>query len=412
MYAIDQKRVEELIRGLASFGGTPEEGVTRLAYSETDRAAQNWLLEQISDLDLTLQEDSVGNVFLRRAGTCSDLPPVACGSHLDTVTHGGAYDGMCGVVGALEALYALKDDELKRGIEVIIFRAEESSCFGFATIGSKLMTGTGSPEEFSKATKADDCSFKDALEQWGCNPARYQEAIRQKGSYHAFVELHIEQGRVLEETGNALGIVHNIAAPTRFKIHIRGVADHSGATPMGFRHDALVTAAKIILAIEKAATEEKENGTVATVGVLDIEPSSINVVPGATTLWVDLRGVDTESTVRTLERIQNAAREYAAEDGAGIAFDMLAQDTPVPLSGELAQRVEALCKARNTSFLHMNSGAGHDAMHMTKLAPTTLLFIPCKEGISHNKAEFASIEDITRGIEILADLLKELANEE
>ena len=409
MKTINKERVAELLAGLAKFTAS-EEGVTRLAYSDLDKEAQKWLLAQVKDLGLQVREDAVGNVFLRREGLRPDLPPVACGSHLDSVIHGGAYDGMCGVVGALEALYMLQDEALEHSVEVIIFRAEESSRFGFATMGSKLLTGTATPEQLSRGTKKGDISFIEALRNWGCEPAAYKEAILAPGSYSCFAELHIEQGKVLEQLHKELGIVHNIAAPTRFKIHIKGVADHSGATPMGLRRDALVSAAKLILAVNEAATAEKDNGTVGTVGVVDIDPGSINVVPGEVTLWVDVRGVDTASIERTLAAIHEAAENVAVLDSVGIRFEMLTADKPVALSEALAEQSAEICAEKGFSFLHMNSGAGHDAMHMTKICPTTMLFIPCRAGISHNPAEYASNEDICRGIEVLAEVLRREAN--
>ena len=215
---------------------------------------------------------------------------------------------------------------------------------------------------------------------------------------------------MLEEKGIQIGIVRNIAAPTRFKLHLQGMADHSGATPMGMRRDALVAAAKLILAVNEAAEDEKEHGTVGTVGVVEVEPGSINVVPGAVTLWVDVRGVEMASIKRTLENIQAEAENVAVTDRVGVRIEMLTADSPVPLSETLAEQTEAICKELGYSYLHMNSGAGHDAMHMAKLAPTTMVFIPCKGGISHNPAEYASLEDICRGINILAHILELEAN--
>ena len=409
MYEVNKERVNELLTGLAKFTAS-EEGVTRLAYSPLDKEAQGWLLKQVQDLGLSVREDAVGNVFLRREGLEVDLPPVACGSHLDTVIHGGAYDGMCGVVGALEALYMLRDTQLKRSIEVLIFRAEESSRFGFATMGSKLLTGTATVDKLNKGGKKGDISFEEALRQWGCAPERAAEAVIAPGTYASFSELHIEQGKVLEEKGIDIGIVRNIAAPTRFKIHIQGMADHSGATPMGMRRDALVAAAKLILAVNEAAEDEKEHGTVGTVGVVEVEPGSINVVPGAVTLWVDVRGVEMASIKRTLEDIQAEAENVAVTDRVGVRIEMLTSDSPVPLDENLAVQTEGICKELSYSFLHMNSGAGHDAMHMAKIAPTTMVFIPCKGGISHNPAEYASLEDICRGIIVLGNILKREAN--
>ena len=405
MLPVNKKRVEELLAGLAKFGKT-EAGITRLAYTSTDKAAQMWLLKELEYMNLEVREDVLGNLFLRRPGLDPTLPPVACGSHLDTVIHGGAYDGMCGVVGALEALNMLSDETLRRSVEVIVFRAEESSRFGFATIASKLITGKATPEKFANACRKDDITFKEAVKEWGGNLDAYEKAVLKPGSYKCFAEMHIEQGKVLEETGHQIGIVHSIAAPTRFKLHITGMADHSGATPMGFRKDALVSAAKMILAVETAAINEKENGTVGTVGIVDVEPGSINVVPGKVTLWVDVRGVNTESIQRTLKEIRQAAQGTARTDGVEIKEEMLTSDTPVALDEKLAARSEAICKEQKKSFLHMNSGAGHDAMHMPAICPTTMLFIPCKGGISHNPEEFAKTEDICAGIEVLAEILK------
>ena len=214
MLPVNINRVEELIGGLAKFGKT-EAGITRLAYTSTDKAAQMWLLKQIEYLNLEVREDVLGNLFLRRPGLDPNIPPVACGSHLDTVIHGGAYDGMCGVVGALEALHMLADETLRRSIEVIVFRAEESSRFGFATIASKLITGKAVPEKFANACRKDDITFKQAVKEWGGNLDAYEKALLKPGAYKCFAEMHIEQGKVLEETGNQIGIVHNIAAPTR-----------------------------------------------------------------------------------------------------------------------------------------------------------------------------------------------------
>lgn len=405
MLPVDKKRVADLIAGLAKFGKT-DAGITRLAYTSTDKAAQLWLLKQIEYLNLEVREDVLGNLFLRRPGLDPTVPPVACGSHLDTVIHGGAYDGMCGVVGALEALHMLTDETLRRSIEVIVFRAEESSRFGFATIGSKLITGKAKPEKFADAGRKDDITFKEAVKEWGGNLEDYQKALLQPGAYKCFAEMHIEQGKVLEETKHQIGIVHNIAAPTRFKLHIKGMADHSGATPMGFRKDALVSAAKMILAVETAAIREKEHGTVGTVGIVEVDPGSINVVPGGVTLWVDVRGVEPESIQRTLKEIRQAAQGTARTDGITIEEEMLTSDSPVALDAAMAAQSEEICREQNKSFLHMNSGAGHDAMHMPGICPTTMLFIPCKGGISHNPAEFAENEDICAGIEVMAEILK------
>lgn len=405
------ERIDALIKGLAAFGYQEGKGTTRLAYSELDRQAQNWLLEQIKDLNLELREDAVGNLFLRRKGLDSSLAPVASGSHLDTVRQAGAFDGICGVVGALEALYLLQDEKLKRDIEVIVFRSEESSRFNCATVGSKLLAGKITPAKVDACCGSNDITFSEALKQWGCNPAEADKAKLEKGCYKCFAELHIEQGKVLEQKGLQIGVVQNIAAPSRFKLHLQGTSDHSGATPMGMRKDALVAAAKVVLAVEAAATAEKENGTVGTVGVLEIEAGSINVIPGSVNMKVDIRGVKEESIKRTLAAFEAALKQIREESGVEITCETLQLDKPVALSQELAEQLIEICEEKQCSYLPMNSGAGHDAMHMVELCPTVMLFIPCKGGISHNPAEYAKLEDICRGAEVLAEFLEKQASE-
>lgn len=408
MLKANQERVNKLIAGIAEFGKA-DKGNSRLAYTPEDVAAIKWLITEIADLNLSIREDAIGNVFLRREGLNNTLPPVAMGSHLDTVSQGGAYDGVVGVISAVEAMYMLKDEQLTYPLETIIFRAEESTRFGFATIGSKIITGKGSPQQFSVAAKKDDLSLEEALRANGYNPEAYKEALIEKDCYKCFLEVHIEQGKVLDETGERIGVVENIAAPTRFKLIVEGLADHSGATPMGFRKDALVAGAKLVLDIQTAALSEAINGTVATVGVVDIEPSSINVIPGKVTLWVDVRGVNQISIDKTLAKIQSAVNAVSDKDKITITQELLTADKPVPLSHEISELLANICLNKGIKHRIMNSGAGHDAMHMAMLVPTGMLFIPCRDGISHNPAEYSSPEEIATGIEVLAEAVYRLA---
>lgn len=405
MLKIDKNRVQEILSCLAEFGKTAQ-GTTRLAYSAEDKAAQKWLLTRIQELNLKVTEDAVGNVFLCREGEEKELAAVAAGSHLDTVINGGNYDGVCGIVGAIEALYMLRDEKLKRSIKVIIFRAEESSRFGFATIGSKLLTGQAKPEDFNKTAKSGELTFTEAVRQWGGSPESYQKAVLNPADYSCFIELHIEQGKILESEHYDLGIVGSIAAPTRFKICLEGMADHSGATPMDMRHDALVSGAKLILAVQQAGLSEKAYGTVATVGIVDVEPASINVIPGKINLWVDVRGIDAASIKRTVNSIRRSVQKISIEDRIKAELILLTEDNPVSMDKGLGKKLEQICLQKGYSCLHMHSGAGHDAMQMAKLMPATMLFIPCKNGISHNPAEYAEIDEFCRGIEVLAEFLK------
>lgn len=402
---IKQARVLEILEHLKSFGGSVDKGITRLAYSAEDLAAQKYIMEKMQELGMEVRRDYVGNIFARLPGKNPTLPTIASGSHLDTVKQGGAYDGALGVVAALEAAYAIKEQGLEHSYEVIIFMAEESTRFGFATIGSKLLAGVGTPETFSSATKKDELSYIEVLKQAGFEPEKYEQVKLDANKYAAFVELHIEQGRVLADSGEAIGVVENIAAPTRMKITIEGVADHSGATPMNFRKDALVSGAKLILAIEEVGKAHSEQGIVTTVGVVDIEPSSINVIPGKVVLWLDLRGVDYEVILEAIEEIHEAVRCVGEADEVKITIDVLTSDKPVRLSKNLADITAGVCQQKNIKYRRMNSGAGHDAMHMAAIMPTTMIFVPSIEGISHNPAELTSEADIIAGVEVLVETI-------
>lgn len=402
---IKQARVLEILEHLKSFGGSVDKGITRLAYSAEDLAAQKYIMEKMQELGMEVRRDYVGNIFARLPGKNPTLPTIASGSHLDTVKQGGAYDGALGVVAALEAAYAIKEQGLEHSYEVIIFMAEESTRFGFATIGSKLLAGVGTPETFSSATKKDELSYIEVLKQAGFEPEKYEQVKLDASKYAAFVELHIEQGRVLADSGEAIGVVENIAAPTRMKITIEGVADHSGATPMNFRKDALVSGAKLILAIEEVGKAHSEQGIVTTVGVVDIEPSSINVIPGKVVLWLDLRGVDYEVILEAIEEIHEAVRCVGEADEVKITIDVLTSDKPVRLSKNLADITAGVCQQKNIKYRRMNSGAGHDAMHMAAIMPTTMIFVPSIEGISHNPAEMTSEADIIAGVEVLVETI-------
>lgn len=402
---IKQARVLEILEHLKSFGGSVDKGITRLAYSAEDLAAQKYIMEKMQELGMEVRRDYVGNIFARLPGKNPTLPTIASGSHLDTVKQGGAYDGALGVVAALEAAYAIKEQGLEHSYEVIIFMAEESTRFGFATIGSKLLAGVGTPETFSSATKKDELSYIEVLKQAGFEPEKYEQVKLDANKYAAFVELHIEQGRVLADSGEAIGVVENIAAPTRMKITVEGVADHSGATPMNFRKDALVSGAKLILAIEEVGKAHSEQGIVTTVGVVDIEPSSINVIPGKVVLWLDLRGVDYEVILEAIEEIHEAVRCVGEADEVKITIDVLTSDKPVRLSKNLADITAGVCQQKNIKYRRMNSGAGHDAMHMAAIMPTTMIFVPSIEGISHNPAEMTSEADIIAGVEVLVETI-------
>lgn len=406
---IDKNWIENKIETIASWGkGT--RGVTRLAFTETAIRAEEYMMGLMEQAGLIVTKDQIGNIIGRLEGKDSTLPAVVTGSHLDTVPEGGKFDGVLGVVGGLAAIHRLKDKgELAHPVELIVFACEESSRFGFATIGSKAMTGLANPSAWSKAKDQDGLSFTEVMSQYNHDIQEISQAARRKEEIKAFIELHIEQGRVLEQEGNTIGIVDAIAAPTRLKIIVEGVAAHSGSTPMDERQDALVSASMIVLAIQEIALEQSNYGTVATVGTLKVHPGSINVIPGMVEMSVDIRGVEHESIIECFQDIKDAVSTIAEEQDTVVSIYMMSADKPVKMDKNIIALIRKICVEKSVTHQIIHSRAGHDAMHMSRLAPTGMIFVPSKSGISHNPQEDTDYNDIMAGINVLTETLYELA---
>jgi N-carbamoyl-L-amino-acid hydrolase len=401
--------LQTCIEDIAKFGAG-ERGMDRLAFTESDRQARQYVIDLMLEMGMTIREDAFGNVIGRLEGTDPHAAPVVTGSHIDTVPDGGKYDGVVGVAGALYAVKNLQTrGPLTHPIEIIVFMAEESSRFGFATMGSKAMAGQVNQTLWSKAKDKDGVTLAEAMRMFGLDFANIKQAVRKPGEIKAFVEMHIEQGPVLEATGKKIGVVTAIAAPTRLKITVKGFAAHSGTTPMEDRQDALVSAAKIVLAIQEIALEQSRYGTVGTVGNLKVHPGVMNVVPGLVEMWVDIRGVNHASIIECLQDVKDAISTIAEEQETPVAIDILTSDKPVELHEEVRTVITEAAKACGASYQDIHSGAGHDAMNIALLAPTGMIFIPCRQGISHNPEEYAEPEDIQTGADVLAETLYRLA---
>ncbi|MDR3591341.1 MAG: Zn-dependent hydrolase [Negativicutes bacterium] len=406
---MEKEWVAATLERLAGIGKT-ERGITRLAFDAAERQARQYIGEEMRQAGLTVRIDAFGNVIGRLEGTVPGAPAVVTGSHLDTVPEGGSYDGAVGVVGALAAIRHLKAaGPLSHPLEIIVFAAEESSRFGFGTMGSKAMTGTANISAWNKAQDQAGVSFAAALAAEGLDLNRVREAARRREEIKAFVELHIEQGPVLERAGARIGVVEAIAAPTRLRMIVEGTPAHSGTTPMEDRQDALVSAAMIILAVQEIALEESYRGTVGTVGIVKVHPNVMNVVPGRVELGVDIRGVDHESIIDTIQEIKDAVSTIADGQETPVSIVVLTSEKPVPLHSEIVDTIEDACRTLSLSCRRMNSGAGHDAMNMAYIAPTGMIFIPCRAGISHNPDEYAAPDDIMNGIAVLTETLQQLA---
>jgi N-carbamoyl-L-amino-acid hydrolase len=406
---MEKERVSAIIEQIAQYGkGT--RGVNRPAFSQAEKQAKDYMIGLMQQIGLAVTIDEFGNICGRLEGTDKNAPAVITGSHLDTVPEGGNFDGVVGVVGGLAAIARLKaQGPLTHPLELLIFSAEESSRFGFATMGSKVLAGMINLTAWGKAKDQAGITLPEALAEQELSFEKIRKAQRNKDTMKAFIEMHIEQGAVLERNEETIGVVEAIAAPTRMKMTIEGEAAHSGATPMGDRHDALVSAAKIILAVEEIALGHSHRGTVGTVGTLKVHPGAMNVVPGMVEMWVDIRGVNHDSIIETLQEIKDTVSDIAEERETPVSIEVMSSEKPVHMHDDIVNIIEAVCNKAGVDYRRMNSGAGHDAMNMAYLIPAGMIFIPCRAGVSHNPDEYASIDDIMAGIEVLTGSLYELA---
>jgi len=413
MLTVNLDRLLADLDAFAAIGGDGRGGVTRLAFTEADREARRLLQERLTAAGLAVRVDAIGNVFGRRAGRQDGLPPVLLGSHLDSVPNGGRFDGPLGVVAALEVVRMLDDarTETRRPMEVVCFVAEESSRFGSGTLGSKAVVGKLAAESLERLRDGEGRTLAEVLRGCGFSPDRLAEVRRRPGGYHAYLELHLEQGAVLEHAGIPVGLVTGIAAPTRFRVTYTGRADHSGATPMPMRRDALVAAAELVLSVRRIVLAHGSPTSVGTVGVLTVQPGAMNVIPGQAILGIDLRDIDADAKRRIAKKVQAAARRIARKWTLDVAVETLTDELPVPLPERIRQISKAACQACGIPCMELPSGAGHDAMYLAEIAETGMLFVRCREGISHNPAEFVEPRDIAAGTAVLAETALRLADE-
>ena len=411
---INAKRFEANFNAISEFGALKGGGLTRLAFSKEDLEAREFLINLIEKNGFKLKIDNVGNIYAIYDDGCeADEKPVCVGSHIDSVPNGGFYDGTLGVMAGFEALMAIKEAgiKLKRPLWLINFCCEESSRFKTATIGSKIISGKLGEQRLHELKDEDGISLFEAMSAAGFKPQNLDDAILKENSLHAYLELHIEQGPVLERSAISVGVVSGIAAPIRFEITIQGKADHSGATPMNMRSDALLAASHIIIAANKFAKNKKT--AVATVGYAHAKPGVLNVVPGEARLGVDLRDIDKKSLDELNLELRNFIKELSGELNFSYEIRELSSDEPVKLSEHAINLLEDEAKKLGIKTLTLPSGAGHDAMNLTKLANSVgMLFIPCVDGISHNTKEAINFKDAVAATKILTNALIRLSNEE
>lgn len=385
---------------LYSIGADETGGVTRLGYTKNEDVMHGAIRNFAREMGLKYFSDEVGNTYVYDEDYSEYY---LIGSHLDSVISGGRYDGVAGVLAGLLILKWIKDNNLNIPLKVVAFRCEESSSFGIATVGSGLITKKLQIEKMKKVKNTEGISLYEALRFRGYNP----ECKKIEGVLKYF-ELHIEQGRILEDEGLKIGIINSIAAATRYWLTIDGRQDHSGATPMGMRQDALCAAGEIIIELENIAKRESIHSSVGTVGYLGNYPNAFNVVPGKVKMGLDIRGVEKDSIDRIDDEIVKFVDEVCKKRNLNYELDNISKAIPVKLDEDLKNELSDVATKLGIKHKIMNSGAGHDAMKFWDIAPTGMVFIPCRDGVSHNKAEEIDYEDIILGSKIIFEEMKQL----
>jgi allantoate deiminase len=406
---IDGERLWRRISDLGEIGKQEEGGVTRLSFTEGERSAKDRVVAYMEEAGLSVREDAAGNLFGRREGSNPDSPAVLIGSHVDSVYNGGNFDGPLGVLAGIEVLQSMEEQgiETEHPIEVVAFTDEEGARFSFGMIGSRALAGRLTPEDLEKHEDTEGVSIAEAMRAYGLDPERIDEAARPPGSLKAYVELHIEQGRVLENEDLPAGVVTGIAGPVWLRFFIEGETGHAGATPMSLRRDALAASAEIMGLIE---AEASGTGTsVGTVGQLSLEPGGINIIPGRVEFSLDLRDIDEGVRDRVETRVLEGAEKISERRGVALEIETLQRLAPAPCSELVRDAVAGACERLGISAHAVPSGAGHDGMQLTDLCPMGMIFVRSKDGVSHSPDEWSTKEDCAKGGDVLYWTVLDLA---
>lgn len=394
---------------IAGVGRNPEGGWSRLGFTTAEREAHAIFRHWADRLGLEVTTDAIGNTIAelpgRRAGGA-----IVTGSHLDSVPGGGTFDGAAGVAAGLEAVSMLieRGDTLLRPVRVVAFACEEGAVYGAPCIGSRCVTGAFGATDLQAFVDEHGVSVWDRARACGLHPEMLAEDVWTPEDVGAFLELHIEQGRVLAEREIPIGVVHSIAGSTRVLLRLQGRADHSGATPMWLRSDALAGAAEIVLAVERRA--RLRSTSVATVGRLQVRPGALTTIPGEAELTIDSRDLDSDAQRELVEDVLNEAMAIARRRGLDLEAELLSDQSPVLLHDAVQERLTAAAVTCSTPFLVMPSGASHDAAHLAELAPTGMLFVPSRDGVSHSPEEWSDTQEISVGARVLGTAIADLAD--
>jgi N-carbamoyl-L-amino-acid hydrolase len=406
---IDLPRLCGELEHLAALSDADPPAVTRVLFTEPDLKARAYVRELCQSAGLVVRIDAAGNLVARWQGSDPSLPPLATGSHTDAIPYSGRYDGTVGVLGGLEAMRALQKAGWRpqRSIELIIFTSEEPTRFGLGCLGSRLLSGALAPATAAALKDREGASFEEVRGRAGCT-SDLADVSLQSGAYAAFVELHIEQGPLLERENIPIGAVTAIAAPAALRVRLEGQGGHAGAVLMHERTDALCAAAEIILAVETAARESGRSDTVATTGLCQVHPGACNSIPSQVTLEIDIRDTDLPARDRAVAAIRHAVATTAQRRGLGAAIELLNADPPAPAGAAVVSAIQSACRHLHLACKPMVSRAYHDSLFMARLCPIGMIFIPCRAGVSHRPDEYASPEAIGNGVKVLAQTLVHL----
>ncbi|MDM5283917.1 Zn-dependent hydrolase [Peribacillus frigoritolerans] len=398
-----RERIEKQINDLSEFTSTPGEGTTRLTYSKEDLLTRNYLKNKMLEYGLTVKEDGFGNIFGKLEGTLKDAPSVLLGSHFDSVPNGGAYDGPAGVIVALEVAALFAENQLtpKYPLEIVALIEEEGARFGGGLMGSRGIVGTLSEESFKNLKDKDGITTIEAMSKIGLD---FSLPKRSPNSIKAFLELHIEQGPILEEKNIPIGVVEAIVGLTQFEVTIEGKAGHAGTTPMDRRTDALVAAAQIISQLPSFAIEEGE-GTVITTGRLDVLPNGANVIPNKVVFSVDIRSSKEEHINNVIRRMKELIESYQVQ-GIHTTAEQLLYMPPKILSNEIKALLKDKSSDLEIPYCSIDSGAGHDAMVFSDVTDVGMLFVPSKAGLSHCPEEWSDARHLANGVQIFYEVAK------
>ena len=393
---VNGARLNQTLLRLSEFGSNPQGGVSRVAYSDANLAALRWASDLMREAGLGVRVDAVGNIIGRRAGTDASRPPLLFGSHIDSVPEGGNYDGDVGSMAAIEVARTLHERQIvtRHPLEVVIFQNEEGGL-----IGSRAMSGDLRAAELDLVSRSGK-TIREGITFLGGDPSALEGMRRKRGDIAAYIELHIEQGAILDETRTDIGVVEGIVGINWWDVTIKGFANHAGTTPMNRRQDAMLAAARFVQAVNRIVTSAPGR-QVGTVGRIQAFPGAPNVIPGSVILSLELRDLSAAKIARLFERIRAEATRIGRDSGTSFSFTAINVNTPAPTDLRLRTVIEREAKALGLSTRRMPSGAGHDAQDMTRLGPVGMIFVPSVGGISHAPKEFSRPKDIENGANVL-----------